>query len=110
MKYLKTYEEINERELQIGDYVICPETYGFSEQVSNFVENNIGQYIANADMDFLIIQYENVPDELKVNLYYTNENYITYENSAVVERYEIKYWSPNKDDLEIYLDADKYNL
>jgi len=112
MKYLKTYEEVNERELQIGDYIFCDGSFGFSEEVANFIENNIGQYVANDsnDRDILIIQYENVPNELRKNLYYTDENYTTYENAAIMERWEIKYWSPNKEDLEIYLDSNKYNL
>ena len=109
MKYIKIYEDFSEP--QIGDYVICIETWGFTDEVSNFVENNIGQYIAkNKADDFFIIQYENIPDKLRGNLFFIDEDFTTYENCAVVERFEIKYWSPNKNDLKIYLDIDKYNL
>lgn len=42
----KIFEQINQNEPEIGDYVLCRDlSLSFKEKVSDFIENNIGQCI-----------------------------------------------------------------
>jgi len=47
MRYLKTYEEINIGQPNVGDYVICKENSGdrSDDEVADFIVNNIGKII-----------------------------------------------------------------
>ena len=112
MKYLKTYEN-NIDEPKIGDYVICKEKYFASGQpittykLCEFVSNNVGKFIRDRRVTQFkyLIEYENVPKELKVS--FNDDN---MKNCRRMERSEILYWSESKEDCETFLAAKKYNL
>jgi hypothetical protein len=115
MRYLKTYEAINDN-LQIGDYVICKTDTG-DEKILNFLENNIGQYVRYitnkkevVDNFRYVIEYNNIPFELS-NYSYTFSYEIDIPNICMrVDRDEIIFNSKNKEDLEAIIQSKKYNL
>lgn len=112
MKYLRTYEQINKEEPQIGDYVLCDESF-FSEPIASIVNDNIGQYVAKSNDNFFIVFYEDLKDlNIKHAGYMTakDENGNYHESVALMAKWEVKYWSPNRDELEIFISSKKYNL
>jgi hypothetical protein len=115
MRYLKTYEAINDN-LQIGDYVICKTDTG-DEKIIDFIENNVGQYVRYitnnkevVDNFRYVIEYENVSFELS-NYSYTFSYERDIPNICMrVDRDEIIKYSKNKEELETIINANKYNL
>lgn len=113
MKYIKTYEDLND-EPQIGDYVVCSEegkedilpednSYGVYE----FTSNNVGQYVkyrGSVQHFKYLIKYEDLPEELRWS-FYDDE-----ENCRRMAKKEILFWSKDKEACEAYLAAKKYNL
>jgi hypothetical protein len=103
MRYIKTYEELNVGEIQVGDYVIC-EILKFSKYYDidyvNFINTHIGVVeVVNIINNYVRIEYgENVPG---------NDMIVTY---TYLDTEIIKYWSKNKEDLEVILQQKKYNL
>ena len=93
--------------LQEGDWVICTvRNYNsISAELINFLNTNIGKYMENDHTNFrpYVIKYENVPQILNIGKF--NGNMTRY-----VDKNEIIHFSPNKEDLQIYIDANKYNL
>jgi len=112
MKHLKKFESIEDNP-QIGDYVICEDQYDDEEEIATFISQNIGQCIdinkgSQTDKISYFIQYKNVPNnELFFEHTVINKNY-----TNVLEMFleEIIHFSKNKEDLQIYLDVNKYNL
>lgn len=108
MKYIKTFENINE--LQIGDYVICHELgYINDDEIDNFIQNNIGQYTVYDDIidcPPYVIQYENIPIRLN--------DYFNSDNERRMHRDEIIFYSSNKKTVEDFIkiknDLKKFNL
>lgn len=113
MKYIKKYENVNR--LRIGSYVICQESSDYASGVENvnklkkFISKNIGQYVKHlSNVDFpYAIHYDNVPDNI-MHFFTTDE--IKGKNIIWFSRYDILEYSENKEDLEIILNAKKYNL
>lgn len=103
---------------QIGDYILCDDGKDdYGDELFKFLKNNIGQYIVNLknlhddprydrwlnDCDYLI-EYKNVPKKFNTNRYMVN-------NCRAMHISQVnKYWSKNKEDLELILKAKKYNL
>jgi len=124
MKYLKKYEEIEEAtylsEAQIGDYVICyDETFidhydPYVDKIMNeFLENNVGKIIDYNSEKYhydhnirYIVKYQDIPEEI--------EKYFVYNNGIRsvrgFRRKEILYSSKDKEELEILIATNKYNL
>ena len=131
MKYIKKYEDLEE-EPKVGDYVICDENVAglvkYSELVDNFLLTNIGKILVShsrpkqnltAPHIFSVtavewynyqylIQYENVPENIKSFFDYEEED--GFKNCRGMERFEIKYFSSSKEDLEILIDVKKYKI
>lgn len=110
MKHIKTFENITEdSKYNIGDYVLIDFRNMITESPAfvNFVENNIGKVI---DIDGVLIkvQYDNIPDVS----HFKNDSDRNPFNNNYVKLHEswIKYASNNKEDIEAYLNANKYNL
>ncbi len=115
MKYIKKFEEIDQDkndEPQIGDYVICDDTFSDDKQLLDFIKNNMGQIIPidyddsidKNHFDYLV-KYENIPYAL-ISRFFRFYN----DTSRPMKREEIIYYSPNKEDLEIIITQNKYNL
>jgi len=109
----------NKQEPQIGDYVICDIevaidikdiNYVMEQKYKNFLRNNIGKYVKNVpDARFsYCIAYDYIPNEFKFFI----RKYDDFPNVQIigVERSEILVFSKNKEDLEVKLNANKYNL
>ena len=90
MKYLKEYE-INNFDLQIGDYVVCDEQTTNNISLKMFISNNIGKYIRNVtglqyseNNKFpYLIKYENFPDEFS-DYFSTSNSIIMSENEIIL--------------------------
>ena len=102
MKYLKRFENVNKPE--VGDYVIAVDN-SVSNKYIEFFKSNIGKinYINDWTnvVDFTV-EYDH--DEIiKANVNLDNGCF-TFFLSEILAR------SKNKDDLELYMNAHKYNL
>jgi hypothetical protein len=90
MKYLKTFENVNEPEV---GYFVIGDHINFT-WAKNIIKSNIGE----------IIKIDNNSGEIPYNVSYDNDNiFKLYDN-------EILHFSKNKEDLEIYIQVNKYNL
>jgi len=114
MKHLKSYENLtNNTKLQIGDYVICKEIFTAMSpdewQLQEFINNNIGQVVyLDIEKNYpYYIEYKNIPNCL--NKYFSDGDDI-HTKFRGMKLYEIIYWSPNIEDLEPIIAANKYNL
>jgi hypothetical protein len=109
MKHLHSYEHTigdAPTDIQIGDYVICIEKDDEKTLLNNFLKNNIGKYIRyNGYMSSFPydVEYYNVPE------YIIKDNFAE-DGSRYFTREEILFFSPNKSDLEPYIQANKYNI
>ena len=58
------------------------------------------------------IEYENMPDEIhiKINLSDIPFDYSNTINGINVHKDYVQYFSPNKEELKLFLSANKYNL
>ena len=103
--------EIQQDDLKIGDWVICNVTQADSEFV-DYVYSHIGCFVGKDDKyentleANYMVMYKNVTKQFRE---YCIE-FKKYQNCVSFYRYEIKYWSPNKEDCEAYMMANKYNL
>lgn len=104
------YYKFSNNEPDIGDYVICQTT---SILIKKFLSNNIGQLYFKEIGDFeqvdYYVKFENVPIELydQFNMY---PRFMPMKNSRIFSLNDIKYYSPDKEDCEIYLKSKKFNV
>jgi hypothetical protein len=92
----KIFESVNELP-ELGDYVIVDSKVGFgSEDLINFYKNNIGKIIKKNANNWYDVKYEN---KLKLE-----------SGLHIVEISGLKYWSHNREELELILKKEKYNI
>jgi hypothetical protein len=109
MKYLKTYEQVSENDIEVGDYVIAREEFiprtQLEVELKDFTSTNIGKYINYEKSDIFpyIIKYYNVPEKFKYR-------YFDIEDCRKLNRGEIYCWSKDPKDLEIYVNQNIYNV
>jgi len=110
MKHLKEYKS----NPKIGDYVICQEDNNFRSDLNNFLLNNIGEIVSidtlyssdGKGYNLYVTKYDTViPIKLK-NLFIFDE----FSDRRGFYPDEIIHKSENKKDLNIIIDANKYNL
>ena len=112
LKYIKKYEYLNNHEYQIGDYVICKEIHpgnnDMDKQVSDFINNNIGQIVPNDNQSFhYMVQYKNkIPKDIKEEFEFSEK----LKKCRGMSENEIIFNSKNKEEAEQFLTAQKYNL
>jgi len=100
MKHLRKYENVKSKGPSVGDFVICKSHTNSSyigRKIDIFIKTNIGEIIAK-NWDEFEVKFDNVPELL---------------NDYMIDHYrknEIEHYSKNKEDLEVYIDANKYNL
>lgn len=107
MKHIKIYENFsdNESDIEVGDFAIfyydevAQYTYHakLNPTLKDYINNNVGYItnVSNKENLWIEVLYENLP-------YSSNKIILTKDNI-------VKY-SKNKEELEIYLNANKYNL
>lgn len=123
MKIYK-FNESTQNKYNIGDYIIANEVHNNDDgtiitsfvsekDINEFLNNNIGQIIEpteeimkeyNDKYDYYV-SYEYVPKIYKYDFFFFDNYSIRPFNED-----EIVFCSPNKKDLEFYIDANKYNL
>ena len=110
MKYINKFEKkkylsISE-EVEIGDYVIITSDPFFTKNrpknVVDYIATTIGQ-IKDKGPDSYIVKFDNPPEFNSGFDKSLKTGWTTYEN-------EILFFSPNKEELEMKLAAQKYNL
>ena len=92
MIHVKTYEELNIDEPQVGDYVLVK---------LDWLKNNTLQVIVENTPGFIY----NISSENIYECKYPND-----ERTFRFNREQIEYWSKNKEDVESTIKAKKYNL
>jgi hypothetical protein len=134
MRHIKAYENVNDDELKVGDYVLCKDLrelsknnqfFDVQEIFKNFISKNAGKVIKINNNDEIFISYGNVniPDEILDYAFYTEYSllksgiqgyvipgYETYSNIVAFNKNEIIYFSKNKEDVELSIQTIKYNL
>ena len=105
MKYLKTYEKLNDYKPHKGDFVIHSPNLIYG----NFLENNIGQITSIRSHDDICVKYNNIPDNIKpfFRTYNRNGAIIYYIHTKIDS---IVVFSKNIDEIELKLKLIKYNL
>jgi len=113
MKYLKHFE-YNEDPPYIndGDYVLFyyseTENYayhiGLDTKLKEFINNNIGYVITSSSInnEWINVQYDNIPKDIVYKFNKGNEVLLTKHNILEVAK--------TKEELEMTLSANKYNL
>ena len=113
MRYLKKFENyLIDNGPKVGDYIVA-ETVGLlglkdlpSNVIDaiNFVHSNVGYltHIRDNDSNAYVVKYDFT--DIITNQFDTkpSEFYFPKEN--------IRYWSVNKEDAELFLESKKYNL
>jgi hypothetical protein len=100
----------NNKEPQVGDYVVCDDKN--DGELNKFIINNIGEITElnwNKKDDYFekyfLIKYNNIPNNL--NTYF-------FSNQRFFSKNDIKFYSKNKKNVEVYLKqylkAKKYNI
>jgi len=120
MKYLKKFEDLQEVP-KVGDYVLII-TDSSNEHFKEFINNTIGvlEHIikhkpdiwGNESEDSVSIKYENVPPMIKDMFYlspfitkdYGRQGFREFDIKKIVA------FAKTKEELEIKLSANKYNL
>ena len=109
MKYIKTFEKLD-RTIKKGDYAII-NFDTTNPEVTDFFKNNICKIIdvrKGSHHKWIQFGYENVPDELIEWFNKKSGKYYIYHidlNICDVQKY-----SKNKEELELELQANKFNL
>jgi len=101
----KIYESINDGEPDIGDYVIIETN---DEEYKHYSNKYIGKIIEIERNKNPTPNFPNTKRDIFRILF---EDFDTRRSDReIIWRYEIKYWSKNKEDLEPLIAAKKYNL
>jgi len=93
MKYIKTYEMVHTYPKE-GDYVII--------NADLYKKNNPDFYEEAKNSIFKI---DSIEDDSHFFVYCKSAGYI-----ASFPMSELKYWSDNEEELQAYIDSEKYNL
>lgn len=113
MKYLKTYESLNP---QIGDYITTKHVTQFYStdaillKVKKFQDKNIGKILDNPGEGAYVVQYENIPKNLRFYFNHKEEVGLNYKNYRLVTTDNITHFANSIENLKIKTDSDKYNL
>lgn len=132
MKHLKIWDNYHDVP-QIGDYVICQDEHTSSSpidiRINEFTSSTIGKYVHHIKSEEIgespwnssyrfVVKFEDLPNDIiqsvsfrdsqqmnKTGLFnYSNGYYRGYS------RNEITYFSSDRSELEIIIDAKKYNI
>jgi hypothetical protein len=118
MKYIKQYEDKQyddiKNPLKIGVYVLCE-----SSPDDDDIDNTLREYMKN-HIGYIIGHHMHKNNKLLYHVKYIGLTKHNYENdyslkdgtddTILVWSDEIKNWSKDKEDLEVILSANKYNL
>lgn len=98
------YETFNYKYPNVGDYAIVISDIGYTDIVTKFTLNNIGKVDwMSADNIFVDVKYEDIPDEI-YHFFISDTHDILTLNSRHMR------YAKTKEELEIYIQTNKYNL
>ena len=108
MKYIKKYEAISNNEVEIGDYVIIASldddldvaSYNQRKEFNYFIEHNIGK-IVDEYKYYIKVKYYNIPFNIKK---FFDNNTFNFSSSRII------YYGKTKEDIEMKINAKKYNI
>ena len=110
MKILR-FDELIDNEPEIGDYIICD--IGIKTILYDFINNHISKltntYLYGELQQIYVLEFDDIPSNI---LKYFTEN---VKNGKIFYNYDIgrggiKSWSKNKEELELKLAANKFNI
>jgi hypothetical protein len=109
MKHLRTYEGYRpplQGDPLVGEYVIIS-SEDYDDDEKDFFENNVGQIVDDVTSDLANyrtynVKFSNPPKDIEKNL--LNKGRLFVWDSEIVKH------SHNKEELELYISAKKYNL
>ena len=113
MRYIKKFENIINPKFRSGDYIISHINIDWNAtkkeiELINYLNNNIGQipFDNNLDKNYYLVYYDVKPNK-DILFYFKLEN---DKYMIPIEYRTIIAVSKNKEDLELKLAANKYNL
>lgn len=110
MKYIKSYESIENNKPKVGDYVLMKTKV---DELKSFIDNTIGilysiDHENESDLTEYTVKYENVPPQMNWRFFSSNEsdemNCKSFRKELLVE------FAPTIEELKIKLTANKFNL
>jgi len=113
MKYIRTFENINENKPQIGNYVILKNFSPVFRELRSFLENNIGEIISIITMnkiDEIEVEYNNVPENLQSHFISTDAQNRGIKNIRKTSISAVIHHSKNKEELEQIILNNKFNI
>lgn len=104
-------EHKKQQEPEIGDYVLCLDFSSSSIKLDSIINNNIGKIvrIEKKDDKFKIL-YERLIMQDIISIGFSGDVFITKDSLTSMFDDEITYWSKDKEELEIMLQINKYNI
>jgi hypothetical protein len=114
MKYIKTFEDIQQHNPKVNDYVVvCEDTDESSDglEINGFTTTHIGQIVKIYPPDknkpeMYVVRYDNIPKDIKKYFLFGDK----YKDRRGFYIEEIKFCSPNKEKVEPYIQANKFNI
>jgi hypothetical protein len=94
-------------DLKVGDFVIMKTWSDSNIKLKSFIDENIGK-IVEFNNDMLFVKYDNIPKELY--MYFSSENPKIFDQIREFNIPQIVKISNNKEDLEMFLNTNKYNI
>jgi len=108
---IKRFNESIEDEPENGDYILCE--VNVKTKLYDFINNNISKlsfsYLWNNLQKIYVIQYEDVPRELKNEFSRKTKIEKSFYECEIARR-AIKYWDKDKEKLELILKTNKFNV
>lgn len=109
------FENFHLDEPQIGDYIYCDGKNAYPEE-KEFISKNIGKLVGYdwsqepLDDSVYLIEYENIPENIINDFFYTDLQDHDYEDCYPAQMEEIVAWAPTIEELKIKINAHKYNI
>ena len=103
MKYIKMYERAPYRAPRPdeNEYVVCQDLQTNDPTFGEYLKTAIGRILlVNLDSKDILVTFDDMPEQLVRD----------HDNTLWFLDFEILHSAKNKEDLRIYVDANKYNL
>jgi len=101
----KIFENINTLP-KMGDYVIINDSL-YIKELKSFFSSNIGRIVnkyTNNNEELYVVKFDNIPTDIK-------EHYFgRFSNTKDFSISKFKCWTKEKEELEVIVNSNKYNL